>query len=211
MASGGLQMLGFILALVGWAGIIVSTAMPQWKISSYADSNIVTAQAIYEGLWMTCVMQSTGQMQCKVFDTLLKLEGTLQATRALMVISILLGLIGCFVAMIGMKCMKCMEDDEVKKMRMAVFGGIIFLVTGFAALVASSWYGHRVAQDFFNPYTPVNTRYEFGQALFVGWAAASLTLLGGAFLCCSCPRRETSYPSTRPYPKSAPSAGKDYV
>ncbi|KAL8188309.1 UNVERIFIED_CONTAM: Claudin-1 [Gekko kuhli] len=74
MASGGLQMLGFILAFIGWIGIVVSTAMPQWKISSYAGDNIVTAQAIYEGLWMSCVMQSTGQMQCKVYDSLLKLE-----------------------------------------------------------------------------------------------------------------------------------------
>uniref|UniRef100_A0A8D0DS97 Claudin n=1 Tax=Salvator merianae TaxID=96440 RepID=A0A8D0DS97_SALMN len=211
MAGGGMQMLGFILAFIGWIGIVVSTAMPQWKISSYAGDNIVTAQAIYEGLWMSCVTQSTGQMQCKVYDSLLKLNANLQATRALMISSILLGLIGSFVAVIGMKCMKCMEDDEVKKMKMAVLGGVIFLISGFAALVATSWYGHRVAQDFFDPYTPVNTRFEFGQALFVGWAAASLVILGGAFLCYSCPRRETSYPPTRPYPKSAPSAGKDYV
>ncbi|XP_062833008.1 claudin-1 [Anolis carolinensis] len=211
MASGGLQMLGFLLAFIGWIGIIVSTAMPQWKINSYAGDNLITAQAIYEGLWMNCVTQSTGQMQCKVFDSLLKLPGNLQATRALMVASILLGLIASFVAMIGMKCMKCLEDDEVKKMRMAVLGGIIFLVSGFATLVATSWYGNVIAQEFFNPYTPVNTRFEFGPALFVGWAAASLVLLGGAFLCCSCPRKETSYPPTRPYPKSAPSAGKDYV
>lgn len=68
-------MLGFVLAFVGWIGIVVSTAMPQWKISSYAADNIVTAQAIYEGLWMSCVIQSTGQMQCKVFDSLLKLAG----------------------------------------------------------------------------------------------------------------------------------------
>ncbi|TFK04883.1 Claudin-1 [Platysternon megacephalum] len=211
MASGGLQLLGFVLAFIGWIGIIISTALPQWKMSSYAGDNIVTAQAIYEGLWMSCVMQSTGQMQCKVYDSLLKLEGSLQATRALMVAGILLGLIAIFVAVTGMKCMKCMEDDEVKKMRMAVFGGVIFLIAGFAVLVATSWYGHRVAQDFYNPFTPINTRYEFGQALFIGWAAASLTILGGAFLCCSCPRRETSYPPTRAYPKSAPSAGKDYV
>ncbi|XP_024054417.1 claudin-1 [Terrapene carolina triunguis] len=211
MASGGLQLLGFVLAFIGWIGIIISAALPQWKMSSYAGDNIVTAQAIYEGLWMSCVMQSTGQMQCKVYDSLLKLEGSLQATRALMVAGILLGLVAIFVAVTGMKCMKCMEDDEVKKMRMAVFGGVIFLIAGFAVLVATSWYGHRVARDFYNPFTPVNTRFEFGQALFIGWAAASLTILGGAFLCCSCPRRETSYPATRAYPKSAPSAGKDYV
>lgn len=47
-----------------------------------------------------------------------------------MVSSILLGLIGAFVAMIGMKCMKCLEDDEVKKSRMAILGGVIFLISG---------------------------------------------------------------------------------
>lgn len=54
-------------------------------------------------------------------------------------------------------------------------------------------------------------RYEFGQALFTGWAAASLCLLGGALLSCSCPRKTTSYPTPRPYPKPTPSSGKDYV
>lgn len=47
-----------------------------------------------------------------------------------MVASILLGLIASFVAVIGMKCMKCMEDDEVKKMRMALLGGVMFLISG---------------------------------------------------------------------------------
>ncbi|NXL88956.1 CLD1 protein, partial [Alectura lathami] len=211
MASGGLQLLGFVLAFLGWIGIIISTAMPQWKMASYAGDNIVTAQALYEGLWMSCAMQSTGQIQCKVYDSLLKLESSLQATRALMVAAIILGLIGMFVAVTGMKCMKCMEDDQVKKMRMAVFGGVIFIIAGLAALVATSWYGNRVARAFYDPFTPVNTRFEFGSALFIGWAAASLALLGGAFLCCSCPQRETSYPSSRGYPKNSPSTGKDYV
>lgn len=47
-----------------------------------------------------------------------------------MVIGILLGLIAIFVATVGMKCMKCMEDDEVQKMRMAVIGGVTFLIAG---------------------------------------------------------------------------------
>ncbi|POI22724.1 hypothetical protein CIB84_013526 [Bambusicola thoracicus] len=138
-----------------------------------------------------------------------------------MVAAILLGLVGVFVAVTGMKCMKCMEDDPVKKMRMAVFGGVIFIIAvsmalfppcaGLSALVATSWYGNRVARAFYDPFTPVNTRFEFGSALFIGWAAASLALLGGAFLCCSCPRSETSYPPSRGYPKNAPSTGKDYV
>lgn len=74
MANAGLQLLGFILAFLGWMGAIASTAMPQWKTHSHAGDNIVTAQSIYEGLWMSCVSQSTGQIQCKVFDSLLNLH-----------------------------------------------------------------------------------------------------------------------------------------
>lgn len=74
MANAGLQLLGFVLAFLGWIAAIVSTALPQWRIYSYAGDNIVTAQAIYEGLWMSCVSQSTGQIQCKVFDSLLNLD-----------------------------------------------------------------------------------------------------------------------------------------
>lgn len=47
-----------------------------------------------------------------------------------MVIGILLGLVAIFVATIGMKCMKCLEDNEAQKMRMAVIGGVIFLISG---------------------------------------------------------------------------------
>lgn len=74
MANAGLQMLGFILGIIGWVSSIVTTALPQWKMFTYAGDNIVTAQAIYEGLWMSCVSQSTGQIQCKVFDSLLNLN-----------------------------------------------------------------------------------------------------------------------------------------
>lgn len=75
MANSGLQLLGYFLALGGWVGIIASTALPQWKQSSYAGDAIITAVGLYEGLWMSCASQSTGQVQCKLYDSLLALEG----------------------------------------------------------------------------------------------------------------------------------------
>ncbi|NWH75195.1 CLD1 protein, partial [Piaya cayana] len=211
MASGGLQLLGFVLAFVGWIGIITSTILPQWKMLAYGQGGIVTYQSIYEGLWMSCAMYSTGQIQCKIFDSLLGLSSDMHATRALMMCGIFLGFVAILISMIGMKCMKCMEDDQVKKMRMAIFGGVVFIVSGLATLVASAMYGNKVIREFYDPYTPVNGRYEFGPAVFVAWAAAALVMLGGSFLCCSCPRRETSYPARGGYPKNVPSTGKDYV
>lgn len=75
MANSGLQLLGFALALLGWVGLVASTAIPQWQMSSYAGDNIITAQAMYKGLWMDCVTQSTGMMSCKTYDSVLALPG----------------------------------------------------------------------------------------------------------------------------------------
>lgn len=75
MANSGLQLLGFSMALMGWVGLVACTAIPQWQMSSYAGDNIITAQAMYKGLWMDCVTQSTGMMSCKMYDSVLALPG----------------------------------------------------------------------------------------------------------------------------------------
>lgn len=77
MANAGIQLLGFTLAFLGFIGSIASTGMVEWKASSYAGDNIITAQALYEGLWKSCAYQSTGQMQCKEYDSLLQLPGNI--------------------------------------------------------------------------------------------------------------------------------------
>ncbi|MEJ1273156.1 claudin 7 [Cricetulus griseus] len=156
MANSGLQLLGFSMAMLGWVGLIASTAIPQWQMSSYAGDNIITAQAMYKGLWMECVTQSTGMMSCKTYDSVLALPAALQATRALMVVSLVLGFLAMFVATMGMKCTSCGGDDKVKKARIAMTGGIVFIVAGLAALVACSWIGHQIVTDFYNPLTPMN-------------------------------------------------------
>lgn len=74
MANKGLQLLGFALSLIGLIGLIIGTILPQWKMSAYVGDNIITAIAMYEGLWMSCAFQSTGQIQCKVYDSILQLN-----------------------------------------------------------------------------------------------------------------------------------------
>uniref|UniRef100_A0A3B1KJK7 Claudin n=1 Tax=Astyanax mexicanus TaxID=7994 RepID=A0A3B1KJK7_ASTMX len=67
----GRQLLAVFLAVIGFLGTILICALPMWKVSAFVGANIVTAQVFWEGLWMNCVMQSTGQMQCKVYDSIL--------------------------------------------------------------------------------------------------------------------------------------------
>ncbi|KAM4822016.1 claudin-7 isoform X2 [Urocitellus parryii] len=137
MANSGLQLLGFSMAMLGWVGLVASTAIPQWQMSSYAGDNIITAQAMYKGLWMDCVTQSTGMMSCKMYDSVLALPAAMQATRALMVLSLVLGFLAMFVATMGMKCTRCGGDDKVKKARIAMTGGIIFIVAGMSLVLPS--------------------------------------------------------------------------
>ncbi|XP_060765451.1 claudin-7-B [Neoarius graeffei] len=211
MANKGLQLLGFILAVIGLAGLIAGTIMPQWQMSAYVGDNIITAVAMYQGLWMSCAYQSTGQIQCKIYDSMLQLNSALQATRALMVISILLSAIGLGVATMGMKCTNCGGDDKVKKSRIAMTGGIILLLGALCAIIACSYFSYQIIRDFYSPFTPVNTKYEFGGAIFVTWAGAFLTVFGGGLLAASCPRSQgkssiSKYPVSRP-----PSSTKEYV
>uniref|UniRef100_A0A3B3Q931 Claudin n=1 Tax=Paramormyrops kingsleyae TaxID=1676925 RepID=A0A3B3Q931_9TELE len=221
MANSGLQLLGFALALLGVIGLIIGTILPQWKMSAYVGDNIITAVAMYQGLWMSCAFQSTGQMQCKVYDSMLQLDA-LQATRALMVVGILLSVVGLGAAAMGMKCTNCGGDDKIRKGRIAMTGGAQFTTLqlapntnvyplAFLMELACSWFANNIIKDFYNPFTPVNTKYEFGAAIFVAWAGAFLDLLGGGMLAASCPRgrpKQSKYPvkSTRP-----PSSSKEYV
>ncbi|XP_061550919.1 claudin-1 [Phycodurus eques] len=211
MANAGIQLLGFSLGFLGFIGSIASTVMVEWKASSYAGDNIITAQALYEGLWKSCASQSTGQVQCKVYDSLLQLPAIVLGTRGLMLSAILLSLIAILLATVGMKCTTCLADQPEQKDKVALTGGIILIIAGLFGLVGTSWYAHRIAQDFYNPFTPTNSKYEFGSALFVGWGAAILIMIGGGFMCCNCPKKGSGKAPRYPRSNPASNSGKDYV
>lgn len=66
----------------------------------------------------------------------LSLPAALQATRALMVVSIVLGVVAMCVATMGMKCTRCGSEDKAVKARIAMAGGIVFMVGGELAAKA---------------------------------------------------------------------------
>ena len=144
---------------------------------------------------MNCVVQSTGQMQCKVYDSLLALPQDLQAARALIVIAILLAVFGLLVALVGAQCTNCVQDDTAKA-KITIVAGVLFLLAALLTLVPVSWSANTIIRDFYNPLVPEAQKREMGSALYVGWAASALQLLGGALLCCSCPPRD-NYAATK--------------
>ncbi|XP_008307049.1 claudin-3-like [Cynoglossus semilaevis] len=186
MPSVGLEILGVILAVLGWLSAIVSCALPMWRVSAFIGVNIVTAQITWEGIWMNCVVQSTGQMQCKIHDSMLALSADLQAARALSIISIVLGVMGVLVAIMGAKCTNCVDEDAAKA-RLMIAAGVAFVLASLTQLIPVSWSAHTIVMEFYSPVIPEAQKREIGAALYLGWAAAAFLLLGGGILCSSCP------------------------
>ncbi|KAM6911791.1 claudin-like protein ZF-A89 [Lycodopsis pacificus] len=207
MASAGLQILGVFLAAVGFLGDIIICILPMWKVSAFIGNNIVTAQTFWEGLWMNCVKQSTGQMQCKVYDSLLALPRDLQAARALVVVSILVAFMGILLSIAGGKCTNCIEDEAAKS-KVAIAAGVFFIVGGILCLIPVCWSAHVVIRNFYNPMMIDSQRRELGAALFIGWGSAGLLLIGGALHCCHCRRRtDGGYTAKYSAARSAASGG----
>lgn len=75
MGGGARELAGYLAALGGWVAALAAAALPQWRQSSYAGDAIITAVGLHEGLWMSCAAQSTGQVQCRLHDSLLSLDG----------------------------------------------------------------------------------------------------------------------------------------
>lgn len=210
MASVGLQILGIALSVVGWLGTALSCALPMWRVTAFIGNNIVVAQIIWEGLWMNCIVQSTGQMQCKVYDSLLALPQDLQAARALVVISIVVALLGLMMSIIGGKCTNCVEDEGTKA-KICIVSGIIFILAGVLILIPVSWSANTIIRDFYNPLVTDAQRRELGASLYIGWAAAALLILGGALLCCNCPPKDDK-PYTAKYSAAkSTAASQQYV
>ncbi|XP_064207393.1 claudin-4-like [Anguilla rostrata] len=189
-----LQVLGITMSMIGLAGTIVICALPMWRVTAFIGTNIVVAQVFWQGLWMNCVYESTGQMQCKIYDALLDLSPDLQAARGLVVITIVLACLGFLIFLVGAQCTNCLDNPRVKA-RLVLASGVTFVLSGLTTLVPVSWTASSIIQDFYNPLVPEALKRELGAALYVGWVTAGFLLFGGAVLCTTCPPEKVSYPA----------------
>lgn len=196
MAPMAMQMAGCVLAILGWIGVLITCGAPMWRVTAFIGSNIVTSQIMWEGIWMSCVVQSTGQMQCKVYDSMLALSSDLQGARALVVVSIITGIVGLLLAFAGGKCTNFIPEKRVKA-RVSVAAGVMLLISGLLCLIAVSWTASIIIRDFYNPQLVSAQKRELGASLYIGWGAGALLLLGGGLLCASCPPKEDDTTSVK--------------
>ncbi|XP_012671988.1 claudin-4-like [Clupea harengus] len=177
------QILAFVLALIGFLGTILICALPMWKVTAFIGANIVTAQVFWEGLWMNCVLQSTRHLQCKAYDSLLALPQDLQASRALVCVSIAVGVAAICLSVLGARCTNFYRDERTTKALIGLSAGIVFMAAGVLCLVPVSWSAHVIITGFYNPLATEGRRGELGAAIYVGWVSGFLLFLGGGMLC----------------------------
>ncbi|XP_061660375.1 claudin-4-like [Syngnathoides biaculeatus] len=188
MASTGTQLLGSVLCLLGWAGVIISCLLPMWRVTAFVGSTIITSQTVWEGIWMSCVVQSTGQIQCKPYESMLALSGDLQAARTLTVLATVTGATGLVLAFVGGKCTRFLDREGAEsKGRVAVAAGAVLVLTGLLCLIPTSWVAGAVVRKFYSAAIDAQRR-EIGACLYIGWGASLLLILGGGlFISSVCP------------------------
>uniref|UniRef100_A0A667ZEW6 Claudin n=1 Tax=Myripristis murdjan TaxID=586833 RepID=A0A667ZEW6_9TELE len=182
----GRELTAFLLGVGSWLLAGVCLANESWKLSTVSGSVIISTRQ-YQNLWRSCAEDSTGVQSCRDFESLLALPAHIQACRALMILSLLLGLASIIISVLGLKCTKIGRTTDEAKGKIALTGGSLFILSGLCTLTAVSWYAARVVNDFYDPYYG-GVRFELGAGLYMGWAAACLAVLGGSMLCCSCRR-----------------------
>ncbi|XP_028680904.1 claudin 5a [Erpetoichthys calabaricus] len=214
MVSASLEILGMVLSILGWLMEMLACGLPMWKVNAYLSANIVVSQSLQQGLWMSCVAQSTGQMQCKTYDSVLGLHRDLQLARAMTVLSSVLGALGLLITVAGAQCTKCVPDES-NKARIVNAGGVIFIISGLFVLVPVCWMANSIIAEFNDPMVSDHQKQEMGASIYIGWAASALLVAGGAVLCCSCPNRQARFSAKYAAPKRTVQNGdydkKNYV
>ncbi|KAK2916295.1 hypothetical protein Q8A67_000669 [Cirrhinus molitorella] len=211
MGSSGVQIVCVALGILGLIAAVVTIAVPRWKISAFIGQNIITAQVQEEGLWMECVVQSTGQQQCKSYDSLLILSSDLQAARAMTIISCMLTVLCLLILCAGADFTTCIDNAEVKP-KVSLVSAVGLIVAGLLLIIPVSWAANNVVRDFNNPLVVQSQKRELGACIFVGWGGGVLLLLAGGLLCCfSRPRSGGSSGTAKYYSNSASAPSKNYV
>ncbi|XP_056407673.1 putative claudin-24 [Hyla sarda] len=175
-----IQFGGTLFSLAGLILSCVTTYVPLWK-NLNLDLNELENWTM--GLWQTCVVQEEGGMQCKDFDSFLALSSEFRISRILMCLSNGSGMLGLAISSLGLECVKFGAGNQELKNRLLLLGGIMLWTSGLSVLVPVSWVAYDTVQEFWDESIPdIVPRWEFGEALFMGWFGSFFLFLGGSLL-----------------------------
>ncbi|XP_019520784.1 PREDICTED: putative claudin-25 [Hipposideros armiger] len=177
---GKTQLGALLLSFLGWVCSCVTTALPQWKTLNLELNKMETW---IMGLWEVCVNQEEVATVCKAFESSLSLPQELQISRILMVASHGLGFLGLLLSGFGSECYQFHRIRWVFKSQLCILGGTLEASASVTTLFPVSWVAYTTIQDFWDDSIPeIVPRWEFGDALYLGWAAGTCLALSGLLL-----------------------------
>ncbi|KAI4896555.1 hypothetical protein NFI96_004684 [Prochilodus magdalenae] len=181
------EILAIALALIGWLTAIFTCVLPMWKVYVQLEEITKAATIIFEGLWMNCVIMSTGQMLCKAHDSMQPPSSDLHLARDMIVIAIITAVLPLTTSIMSAKCTNCIKD-KASKVKVMIFSGGFFIITGCLVLIPVYWTRNTIIQDSYYPFVSLTQRphKELGASLWFGFAAAALLICGGLLLCLTC-------------------------
>lgn len=191
----GLELLGMLVYAGAWLCVLATTLLPQWLTMSTA---LLPVESYRLGLWETCVVQDVRGTECRAYDSLLGLSSELKLARILMCVSLAVGVLGMLVAIPGLYLVNsCGErGGSQTKRALTITGGLLGMVSGVLCLVPVSYMAHLAVIHFFDEKIPdVVPRWEFGDAMFCGWAGGLLLILAGLLLVNPCLCSQTEAPA----------------
>ncbi|XP_034034070.1 claudin-4-like [Thalassophryne amazonica] len=198
----GRQIVGLTLCLLGVFGVCLTCSLPMWREASFVGANIVSAQSVWDGLWLHCIFQATGQMQCRRQTLSLDFTPDLQAGRALTLLSIFAGLLGFIVTLLGGGLVSCrgnpsnhpeLPSTSPSKKKAVLLGGALILLSAILCLISVSWSAGRTIRVYNDPLLPAPLRREVGSSIYIGGVSSLLLLLSGTLICFMCWDKECSY------------------
>lgn len=182
MDCSALQVLALLLDLLAWFCALSTALLPCWLTMS---TPLLPMESYQLGLWQSCVVQDVGGTECRAYDSLLGLSENLKLARLLICSSLVLGMLGILLCGTGLELVNSCEDRM--KRTLSGVGGVLALLSGLLCLLPVSFVAHFAVKHFFDDTVPeVVPRWEFGDALYCGWAAGFLQIVSGLLFVSHC-------------------------
>lgn len=184
--SSTLELLGMIVGV--WASFcsLAATLMPNWLSLS---TELLTVESYEWGLWETCVVQEGAVTECRSYETLLGLSHSLTLARICMCMSDSIALLGLLIAIPGLKVVRSCGGSQGWRVKrgIKITAGVMGLTAGILGLFPVSNIAHDTVLKFHDHHVPhIVPRWEFGDALFVGWAAGCFHVVSAMLFFTSC-------------------------
>lgn len=181
-----LELLGMTVGVGAWLCSLGATLMPSWLTKT---TELLTVESYDVGLWETCVVQEVAGTECRPFETLLGLPHSLTMARICMCMSDAIALLGLLIAAPGLSLVKSCEGLQGRRVKrgIKITAAVLGLIAGILGLYPVSSVAYEIVVKFHDHSVPHTVpRWEFGNALFIGWAAGFFHVVSALLFFASC-------------------------